>query len=269
MMTTLRAVTRSESLSAPLPPLHELNALYSLGFKPRRGEVIVIGARSGAAKSSFMIWLAVRWSLPTLYYSLDQNLYESTYRALAAQTGETVDQIEQHMTSGQHYRGEVAPISWCFDKNPSIVDLQEELDAYVEAHDAWPEIIVVDNLIDVYHGREGDKSGYDDTLKFLKEKASESNATVFVLAHTSESVKPSDPFTPQPKYALLDKPDKHPQQILMVALNPKSGEFRVAVSKARMTLSDASSESYASLRADQARCTFSPWYPHYAYEGAA
>ncbi len=264
-MTTVRAVSRSESLSEPLPHLHELSALYALGFRPRRGEVIVVGGRSGAAKSSFMIWLAVTWNLPTLYYSLDQNLGESTHRALAAHTGNTVDEVDQLLREGRTPPDDQAPICWCFDRNPGINDLQDELDAYVESYDAWPEIIVVDNLIDVFHGREGDKNGYDDTLKFLKEKAFESNAAVFVLAHTSALVKPNDPFTPQPKYALLDKPDKHPQGILMVALNPKTGEFRVSVAKSRMSLSDESSEDYASLRADQARCSFSTWYQGYQY----
>lgn len=267
-MTTLRAVTRSESLSAPLPQVYELAALYALGFKPRRGEVILIGARSGAAKSSFAIWLCVRLGLPCLYWSLDQNLYESTYRALAAHTGKTIDEVESLIKMGIAPPPDQAPIQWCFDKNPSIVDMQEELDAYVEAYDSWPEVMVVDNIIDVYHGREGDKTGYDDALKFLKEKAAESNATIFVLAHTSKSVKASNPHDPQPKYALLDSPDKHPQQILMVALNPSSGEFKVAVAKSRLTLSDESSEHVVSLTADQARCTFSPWVGH-RYEYAS
>lgn len=268
MMTTLRAIHRSESMSPPLPEVHELQALYSEGFRPRKGELIMVGARSGAAKSSFAIWYAVQLNLPTLYFSADQNVFEGTTRAIAAKTGVTIDEVEQRLNRGETPPDQ-APIQWCFDTNPSIMDLQEEIDAYVEAYDAWPEIIVVDNLLNIFHGHEGNNNGFDEVLKFLKEKASESGATVFVLHHAQAMVQSKDPHNPQPKYALLEKPDKLPQQILMLGLNQKTGELRVAVVKSRMTVSDESGETYTSLRADLSRCSIGPWYGYASAVGAA
>lgn len=268
-MTTVRAVRRAESHSPPLPQVHQLSALYAAGFKPRHGEVIMIGARSGAAKSSFVIWLCVQMDLPTLYYSADQNTYEATTRAIAAKTGLTIDEIEGRLNKGETPPDQ-APISWCFDQNPSISDLQEEMDAYVEAHDAWPQVIVLDNLLNVYHGHEGNTTGFDEVLKFLKEKAGESGATVFVLHHCQAGVNMKDPHNPQPKYALLEKVDKLPQQILTLGLNQQTGELRVALVKSRMTTCDETGETYSSLKADQARCTFSSWYgEHHNYSMAS
>jgi hypothetical protein len=144
-------------------------------------------------------------------------------------------------------------IHFCFDGNPSLEDIESELNAYVDTFDSWPEVIVVDNLINV----EGSGEYQEDQfiVRELHGLARTTGSCVILLAHASENAV-KDVSMPPSKKALINKVAKFPDLILTVALHEETSEFRVARVKTRGTKSDPNATRPYVLGSDFSRVQF-------------
>lgn len=236
----------------PLPP--ELNGC---GFKIRRGQLVMVAGISGAGKSTFVQWLLSRMNVSVLYGSADMDPWDSTVNVAAMMTGHDKNVIEKAMQEGHDgfYMETLADskLRFFYDSTPSLDDVSEELDAHVELWDEWPDVVVVDNLVNVEDS--GEYAGKMHILSELHSLAHSTGITVFVLHHALESQQ-KDVTMPSSKRDIDSKVTHYPELIVTVALDQVSEMFRAACVKQRGGFADATGKTFVTLAADPARCQY-------------
>lgn len=264
MFSPSRALRFSARSAEPLPYIHELTHLYNMGVRPRRGELIMIAGRAGSAKSSFVLWLAMKMRLRTLYFSADMSPWQASIRLAAAQAEVTIDEVERALSDGSFVEQERLPIHFCFDSSPTLDDMDAEMDAYLEAWGQYPELVIVDNLRNVDAMHENEYGGQNLVLDYLHGLTRSTGAAVCVLHHTQIAVGTREPNAPQPRWAIKNKVDELPELILTLGLDPDTNVFQLACVKQRMGRQDIEAKNRAALQADLTRNLFSlravGWY---------
>jgi predicted ATP-dependent serine protease len=215
MKTLTRSVGRPEIGGEPLAPV--FRTFDNNQIVVRRSEVSMIAGEPGAGKSTLALALALRMNVPTLYLSADTNAHTMAMRLYSMITGESQQQaevaIEQDPENAKRKLALASHIYWSFDSAPNLGDLDDEIMAIEELLGRPPELIIVDNLMDVAMEGGEEFGGMRSAMKELKFLARDTNAAVVVLHHTSESFK-SDP-TP-PRAAVQGKVNQLPALILTV-----------------------------------------------------
>lgn len=256
-------VTASQALSAAaeseaLPKVEELSALYQYGFLPRRSQLLMVAGQPAAGKSTFTMWLAHRMGLRTLVFSADQDSHTSITRLAACITGYTVNSVMKGMESANgfgFFSDALASsrIQFCFDSSPTMEDIALELDAYVEMWDAYPEVIVIDNLVNVEAETAEDVGGLRLVMKELHAMSRYTGAAVIVVHHTLEN---DTPHLPQSRKDLYGKVGKLPERILTVASDPDEGSMRISVVKNRGGKQDPTGKTFFRLQSYPERASF-------------
>lgn len=267
MLTGERSLELSVDESPEMPYVEELEALYRKGTKFRKGEVVMIAGRSGSGKSAFAMWLAAMFNVPTLYFSADMSPYQASVRLACCATGMTTSEVEAHMKLGGNHRKGIMDalrqkhITFSFGAI-TMRGMDEELDAWVELFDSYPELIVIDNLMDM-EDAQADYQAQMEMMQAINELARHTGATVFILHHASDKSwdAKSAPWAPPSRDQVKGGLSEKPELSLSVGLNPQSNEFQVATIKQRMGRSDPTAQSYASFTADLSTTRFHKWSP--------
>ncbi|WP_232026528.1 AAA family ATPase [Streptomyces lincolnensis] len=255
MLTPARSLALHAESGKELPRIEAFDALYGMGCRPRHGEVIMIAGRSGTQKSGFALFWVASMNLPTLYFSADMSAFTASSRLASMQTGDTTEMVEAGMGAGGRHREEylaaLTPLNVTFSFGSPInwKTVDEELEAYVELWDAYPAVMVFDNLMD-FEGAESDYTEQMAVMSGLTELARATGATVIVLHHASDKSweAKSDPWAPPSRDQVKGGLSEKPELSLSVALDPTSHEYRVAVIKQRMGPCDPTARRYASMR---------------------
>lgn len=220
----------------------------------------MIYGQPGSGKSTFVEWLMNQMDVPTLYFSADMDATDAISRLGAQRMGWTVDTVKDAIQNGGidfiSSELEGSKIQWCFDADPTLDDIADELDAYVETWDQYPTVIVVDNAMNVEGEAEDEHGGLRFVLKELHRLAHSTGIAVFVLHHAREEGNPS---YPPPRAQLQGKVSQLPEIALGVAL--ADGEYRIAVTKHRSGKQDAAAKSWVTLMADAERANFTGFVP--------
>lgn len=203
----------------------------------------MIAGRPGSQKSGFALWLVTEWNLPTIYFAADMTLNEVSIRLACSKMGMCTDEIQERLDAGGHDAAEVqrAIADMPFQIATGAITwraLDTQIEAYVELHDRFPEVIVVDNLMDVEEGA-SDYHAQMEIMQSLVEVARFTKATVLVLHHASDKGDGYSTDAPARKDIKNGMAEK-PQLILGVALDNYTLDFQVAILKQRMGPSDAS-----------------------------
>ena len=262
MQPARRGVIRSASLAARLPLVPGYDALYARGFHPRRGDLVMVFGRSGAGKSSVVTDMLTRMSGTSgLYFSADTDLFTLRMRMLGSLTGELISRIEEEIVDvgEDYYTGVLGSVDVALvgDGNPSIEDIDQEIDAYVEMYDQFPTWLVIDNLVNVRADLDG-ADGEKEILSQLHRVAHETGITVFVLHHANSSGVKTASQVPR-LYDVQNQQHKYPEYILGVAINEEAvpvPEMQVAVVKARRDKGDPDAKNPAVLAAHLDKCQF-------------
>lgn len=261
MQPAARSLAGARHSGDPMPEVRELGDLVSLGFRPRKGQILMIAGMPGSQKSGFALWLTERWGLETLYFSADMAQHTATVRLAGCVTGHTKQTVATGLKGdGEDFYLEAlesTPINFVFDSTPSYDDIAEELACYVELYDAWPEVIVIDNLINVSVDHDNEWSALRMTLIELQAMARLTGALIVVLHHMAEGT--GDPTVPAPRKSLHGKVSQIPELILSVAVNPQESSLLAALVKNRDGPADATGKQYRRLAGDFERTRFSPW----------
>lgn len=222
----------------------------------------MVAGQPGAGKSAFALWLAQRMNARTLYFSADMDAHTAVTRLAALLTGFTVDEVSTALSGpGFGYFEEAlqdSNIQFCFDSGPTLQDIADEIDAYVELWDSFPEVIVIDNAMNVEAEMGEEHAGLRLIFKELHRLARETGAGVVVLHHTREE---ASPFVPQQRAAIQGKVAQLPERILTVALDMNEGSFLFAPVKNRGGKQDATGGTHFKLTALPERATFQPYAP--------
>lgn len=212
----------------------------------------MIAGQPGAGKSTLALALAVGAKAGTLYFSADTHSHTMALRTAAMLTGETTSAVEAQMDADPGWASRVLTqadhIRWCFDSAPSLKDIEEEVTLYQDMMGCNPELIVIDNAIDVTH-QDGDEfSSLRSLVRELKWWARETEAALLVLHHTSEAVN-GNPCPP--RSAIHGKVSQTPAVILTVAA-PTQGFMALCAVKNRYGPADPTGSTPTWLNYDPA-----------------
>lgn len=238
------AVDRSQT-AEPLPDVFA--SLREAGIRPRRATVTMFAGTPGSMKTFMVLYMLAKMGLPTLFFSADTDAKTITKRAAAMLTGDTQDRVEVGLRTegGASYYSEelekLSMIRWVFESDPTYQDLVLETMAFAEAHGRFPEIIVVDNLMNVVGENEDEWGSMRDTTKAFKRLVRFTDAALFVLHHMAE--RRSDNTVPAPRSDLQGKVSQLPEVILSLAFDGVSG-LAVAPVKNRFGPADATARTH-------------------------
>lgn len=251
MRTLIRSASSpragGDALNIRFPELERLEVAI------RTEEVSMIAGAPGAGKSTIAMAVAIRSQAPTLYVCADTSEHTMRVRAAAMHTGDLQSEVETRMEADPNYARQVqepgSHIWWVFPESPSIESINEEIWAYEEVMGASPELIVVDNLMDVAaEGGLDEWAGLRKTMKALKHVAKSTGAALLVLHHTSES--DSNDGAPSMR-SVQGKVNQLPALILTVGKGEH--ELYVAAVKNRYGQADPFARRYTAVPFDGAR----------------
>lgn len=251
----LRAV-RDQGGGEPLPTAFP--TLERAGIRPRRGQVSMFFGYPGAGKTFLALLWALRMNIPTLFFSLDTDPGTMAVRTVAMATGRPQDDIEREMRSGVEFREELArsQIQYSFVPDAELQTLDLEIAAYVELYGVAPELVIVDNLLNVTSSdAENEWSGMRSLMKSFHAMCRLSGMAVWVLHHANEQTKP---YGCPPRSAIQGKLAQLPELIVSVGQRQTGSglELGMAVVKNRRGQADATGESALWFQTDLARMQF-------------
>lgn len=269
MLRADRAMRLNADKGKDLPKIPALRDLYDNGFAPSEGMLMMIAGRSGSQKSGFAMWLADNWGLDTLYMSLDMQPYMATSRLAAMRMGIPSSSIKaalEYDAAGVSVgREEVlenvakSKVQFSFGTT-TAASIEQQLEAWVEVYNSYPQMIVVDNLMDL-EGAETDFSIQSEWMQFLSEITMSTGSTVLVLTHMRETDREhGKEWLPGPRSEIRNKLDQKPRLILSIGLNPHTNAFNVAIVKQTLGKQDSSGSTFATLRAEPEVTRFHAWH---------
>lgn len=246
-----QAARAADAGGHPLPTAWP--TLAAQGVEIRGSELTVIAGQPAAGKSAFALATAVRIGVPTLYFCADTAAWTMAIRAVAMTTGLPQDQVEEKLSSDPHYADgafdSMRFIRWCFDSAPSLDDIDNEVAAYEEVWGRNPQLIVIDNLVDVSDG-DDEWAAVRRTQKELKYLARETGAAVLVLHHVTEAFQVNEGSAPS-RSSILGKDTRLPA--LVMTVTNENGFLGVAIVKNRYGKADPSGRSLTWFAFDGAR----------------
>ena len=242
--------------ATPLPDVWA--SLKAKEIKFRRGQVCMVAAAPNAGKSMFALIYAIRAQVPTLFFSADTDTTTVMMRAAAHISGHSQITVEANLASNTHYYDQhfekFGHIKWVFDSSPSIDDLELEIRAYVELFGQPPELIVIDNLMNVTAETDNEWAGLRAIMMELHDMARKTEACVLVLHHVSEQSEYGSPTKPPHRRAIHGKVSQLPALILTLGYDPAEATLRVAAVKNRFGPHTADASDWAALLVNYAAC---------------
>jgi len=245
--------------ATPLPDVW--TALSAKQIKFRRGQVCMVAAAPNVGKSMFALIYAVKAKGPTLFFSADTDTTTVMMRAAAHASGHNQVNVEQRLSSDNNYYDnyfdKLKHIKWVFDSSPSLDDIELEVKAYVELYGVAPELIIIDNLMNVAAETDNEWAGLRAIMMELHDMARKTEACVLVLHHVSEQSEYGSPTEPPARRAIHGKVSQLPALILTLGYNPIAGELKVAAVKNRFGPHDAAGKDFATLYVNYGSCQIS------------
>lgn len=218
----------------------------------------MVAAAPNAGKSMFALIYAIKAKVPTLFFSADTDTSTVTIRACAQLSGHTQLTVESELNHDSNaYRKnlqDTTHIQWVFDSSPSLDDIELEIKAYVELYGIAPELIVIDNLMNVVAESDNEWAGLRAIMNELHDMARKTEACVLVLHHVSEASEYGSPVMPPPRRAIHGKISQLPSLILTLGYDPMQGMLRVAAVKNRFGQHTADASLWATLFVDFGAC---------------
>lgn len=228
-------------------------SLRQLDVELHRGELHILAAAPGGFKTGLAMQLVLRSEVPALYLLMDSNEASMTKRVLQAYNGWTKEEAGDSWSSGlaQGSFDKIDWVRWDFPNSPDMVEIRDRVWAFGEVFGEFPQLIVVDNIMDVVEDQSA--AAYSEAEQALSALARAANCAVLALSHVGGMHEGSrDPI---PLGGVMYKATK--KASLVMTVTPvvwPSDMLRVAIVKNRHGQTDAAGiEVAAKLRVDYAR----------------
>ena len=249
MLNLNRAWRGSNTNATPLPDVWV--ALANKQIKFRRGQVCMVAAAPNAGKSMFALIYAIKAKVPTLFFSADTDTATVMMRAASHLSGHEQLLVESNLLSNRHYYdkylSEMESIQFVFDSSPSLDDIELEIKAYVELFGIPPELIVVDNLMNVVSESDNEWAGLRAIMVEFHDMARKTEACVLVLHHVSEQTEYGKTTEPPARRAIHGKVSQLPALIITLGFDPHNSVLKVAAVKNRFGPHTADGSDYIGL----------------------
>lgn len=242
--------------ATPLPDVWL--ALAEKQIKFRRGQVCMVAAAPNAGKSMFALVYAIKSEIPTLFFSADTDSSTVMIRASSHISGHTQETVESNLNASDRYYdkyfGQISNIQWVFDSSPSLDDVEMEVKAYIELYGLAPELIIIDNLMNIAAETDNEWAGLRAIMMELHDLARKTEACVLVLHHVSEQSEYGNGITPPPRRSIHGKVSQLCSLILTLGYDPYNKVVKVGVVKNRYGPHAADGSMLAELTANYAAC---------------
>lgn len=259
MLRLDRAWKSSRTTAQPLPTVWK--DLEKKDIKFRRGQVCMVAAAPNAGKSMFALVYTIQAKVPTLFFSADTDTATVMMRASAHTAGHTQQTVEKMITENPRYYDKylesMSHIQWVFDSSPNLDDIEMEIKAYIELYGLAPELIVIDNLMNVVAESDNEWAGLRQIMVELHDMSRKTEACVLVLHHVSEQSEYGNPTEPSARRAIHGKVSQLPAMILTLGYSPIENTLRVAPVKNRFGKHQADGKDYVGLFVNFATCQIS------------
>jgi RecA-family ATPase len=253
-----RAWQSTNVKATPLPDVWKSLVSTDVNVKFRRGQVCMVAAAPNAGKSMFALVYAIKANIPTLFFSADTDTATVMIRTAAHLSGHSQLTVETNLQKNprhyQEYLSSMQNIQWVFDSSPSLDDIEMEIKAYIELYGIAPELIVIDNLMNVAAETDNEWAGLRAIMMELHDMARKTEACVLVLHHVSEQSEYGSPTMPPPRRAIHGKVSQLPAIILTLGYDPSQGMLRVAAVKNRFGPHYADASRWATLFTNFGAC---------------
>jgi predicted ATP-dependent serine protease len=253
-----RAWQSTNVKATPLPDVWKSLVSTDVNVKFRRGQVCMVAAAPNAGKSMFALVYAIKANIPTLFFSADTDTATVMIRTAAHLSGHSQLTVETNLQKNprhyQEYLSKMQNIQWVFDSSPSLDDIEMEIKAYIELYGIAPELIVIDNLMNVAAETDNEWAGLRAIMMELHDMARKTEACVLVLHHVSEQSEYGSPTMPPPRRAIHGKVSQLPAIILTLGYDPSQGMLRVAAVKNRFGPHYADASRWATLFTNFGAC---------------
>lgn len=255
MLKIHKAWAGTQTKASPLPDVWK--NLVGKNIKFRRAQVCMVAAAPNAGKSMFALIYAIKANVPTLFFSADTDISTVILRASAHLSGHSQLTVEQNLQRDDNYYAKylsgIGNIQWVFDSSPSLDDIEAEVKAYIELYGVSPELIVIDNLMNVAAESDNEWAGLRAIMMELHDMARKTEACVLVLHHVSEASEYGSPTMPPPRRSIHGKVSQLPAIILTLGYDPQ-GMLRVAAVKNRFGPHTADASEWATLFVNFGTC---------------
>lgn len=255
MLSLAKTLRQEGNRGEALPEV--FTSFTASGIKFRRGSLCMIAGVPGSYKTQLALALADSWKVPTLYISNDSDETTVASRLIARRMQISTERIEERMHLDSKWASQMLTdtdhIKWNFNPNPTLPEVEEELDAFNEVFGLPPVLVVVDVLMKMNYMEDSEHSTAMRIVDYLAGIARDYSACVILVHHASEGV-PGNPVPP--RSAILQKVSQLPSLILNVAPDPWTKNLCVCAVKNRHGRQDPSGREYLTLKAYPDQCRF-------------
>ena len=218
----------------------------------------MVAAAPNAGKSMFSLVYAIKAKVPTLFFSADTDTATVMMRAAAHVAGHTQQTVENQININPAAYDEalqdISHIQWVFDSSPNLDDIESEVKAYIELYGIAPQLIVIDNLMNVVAETDNEWAGLRQIMMELHDMARKTDSCVMVLHHVSEQTEYGDMTEPPHRRAIHGKVSQLPALILTLGYNPFEHTMRVAAVKNRFGKHSVNGKDWAALFVNFSTC---------------
>lgn len=253
MLTLAQSAAVRGSAGEPLPTVWK--SLEDDGTRFLRGQLVLIAAGPGTGKSCFVLSYALKSGVSCLYFSADSDAFVQLSRSLAILGGLNMAEAGELALSMDYDRINKiigsCPVRFSYNPTPTLGHIERQVLAYEELYGDFPELIVVDNALDVsMDGLEDDQSqSLDALMAWLHDLARTTGACVICLHHVTGPFNDAD--KPIPLSGVKGQIGRVPELIL--TLHKQVDEFadrdilRVSTVKNRGYKADPSGQHFNEL----------------------
>jgi hypothetical protein len=194
-------------------------------------------------------------NLPSLLFSADTDQFTTALRAAAMSTGFSMRLLENRVEREgrqvlEELTADFSNLEFVFEPSPTLEDVHLECEAFKEKWGSYPEVIMVDNLLNVISDDSGDEfRGFRVVMAELHDLARRTGACVIILHHLTGEYDGA--AGPPPRKALMGKVSQLPELIL--TLWNTGMHLGIACVKNRTGRADASGALNVSLGLDAER----------------
>lgn len=232
------------SAGEPLPTVWK--ALEDNDTRLLRGQLSLVVAGPGTGKSAFVLSYALQARVPTLYISADSDPFTQWTRSVSIITGWKLDRSGSAILSGRipaevDQKLSEIPIRLVYDASPSLDTIERAMLAYDEVYNAYPHLVVIDNVTNVLP--ESTEDDLEPLMDYLHVMARQTEAHVAALHHVQGQYNDQD--KPIPLSGVKGQITRVPE--LVLTMHKLDELLCVSTVKNRGAKADPSGRTYAEL----------------------
>jgi RecA-family ATPase len=224
-MLRLSQARRKDS-NAGEPIQNPFGIIHSTGSHIRRGQLALVAGGPGTGKTAVLHNIIQRGNgaegddrkvNSCLYFSADSDPNTIFKRCVSIETGWEQDEVERLLNEGRQDELDAivdhaaSHFEWSFKGSPDDEEVLTQVQGFITKYGAAPEVIVIDNVKNLFVGGGGEFEALEGACEFLHELARDTGAAVIGLHHvTGEN---EDGTKPIPMSGLRGKISKTPSVI--------------------------------------------------------